>query len=387
MRETEVRYFMQGIKKSENYYSALKWLFDLPDLKRVVLTSAYTDARGVNLILDSLIEHKNIVSIYTGINNGVTSFEAIKLLTDNDITVYGIDTANPSTIFHQKAYLACSEYVVRAVMPSANLTWRGLTTNFEGGVTLELHAGAGLKLKTEFFSALYELRKRFPDNFVKFRTQNDLVANKPLLANSKQRNRRITSDTLKTAPTRTSMKPEVMKIPPGNKSNSLELAVDQKESSSCVYPYGELIWHARATKRHLNISTEITHGTGSFNLGLGLKGSVIERQQKDFQTYYHFDLFSELDWVKTDSGVEFATSLFDFYIDGVYLGDYLLTISYTQAKATVKQRNTTTSIKWGDNLSRIVNNPSYIGGELSLWRRDKDAETPYVIVLMSPASS
>ena len=143
----------------------------------------------------------------------------------------------------------------------------------------------------------------------------------------------------------------------------------------------------KSYKKTLNISTEITHGTGSFNLGLGLKGSVIERQQKDFQTYYRFDLFSELDWVKTDSGVEFATSLFDFYIDGVYLGDYLLTISYTQAKATVKQRNTTTSIKWGDNLSRIVNNPSYIGGELSLWRRDKDAETPYVIVLMSPASS
>lgn len=386
MQESKIKYFMQGINKSENYYSALKWLFCLPDLERVVLTSAYTDARGINLILDFLITNKDKVVIYTGINNGVTSFEAIKLLTENNICVYGIDTANPSAIFHQKAYIACSKSTVRAIMPSANLTWRGLTTNYEGGVTLELRAAAALNLKIEFFSALKELQNRFPDNFIEFKTHDDLVRNKPFLANSKQRNKRLSYGSLKVSTTRTSMKPEVDRFPAPRESNHLKHPSKPNLSNSYIYPYGELIWHAKATRRHLNISSNITHGTGSFNLGRGLKGSAVEQQKKDFQTYYRSELFSDLDWVETKSGIEFATSLFDFYIDEVYLGAYLLTISYTKAKATIKQRNTTTAIKWGESLSRIINNPSYVGGELSLWKRNNDAETPYAIALISPSS-
>lgn len=399
-------YVFQGSATDITVRDCLCWLLESDKTKKCILTSAYMDGYGVSLVLDNLIglkEGNAFIRIYVGIDNGVTTYEAIKMLVDAGICVTGIDTANIDTIFHQKAYATSATGCKRMVIGSSNLTGRGLLRNYEGVVLLENGTDDGEDYADELENALETLRKEWPDNFVDFHSIDHLHSEKDLLVTAKQRALRLREQLAESSKKgRQNVRPAMPPATRGARKNvqgevncspSFQLAVDATSSgsddlSSDEYELFELIWTTKATKRHLNISSDITHGTGDFNLGKGKSGGYVHDCDLDFQTFYRYGLFDQCDWVSCGdtTGNERTDCRFLVLFNDVNMGIHRLTISYTVAQATRNQKNATTAIKWGEELGTLVKEGDYLGGEISLYSAiTEESDCRFAIVLNSPS--
>ncbi len=391
-------YLLQGNDESKTMLDALNWVLDLSNLDRCIITSAYIDSGGVSLIINMLNKIRTKVIVYCGIDNGVTTYEAICQLVDSGIKVIGIDTANARTIFHQKAYASSSPECGRMLITSANLTERGLLRNYEGGLTIKTFNEQSYSLLNSLEEELNTLQNKYPNNFIQYNTIDDIDADKSLFITSKERSKIIKDSYEKhNEHTRSAMgvasKRKQSKSPRKDSdtdtSNEISNSPDNDDILNDIannIDNIQLIWTATITKRHLNISNKTTHGTGDFNLGKGKKGGLVYDEGYDFQLYYRYDLFADYDWNKSDNGIECAQISFHIYFDNVYKGEFFLTVTYTRADITVEQKNATTAIKWGNELSHLVKNTNYIGGNISLLRSyDTNNETIFTIMLCKPS--
>src|ERR1700730_2951326 len=130
-------FILQGFTP-RTHAEAVRGLFDIPDIERVVLSVAFITESGVDLIKNSLSRHADNTKVFAGIRNDLTSLQGLSGLHGLGLELYAVDTGSRNVIFHPKLYLVRGRRRAGLVIGSANLTLGGLNNNIEAGMLLDL---------------------------------------------------------------------------------------------------------------------------------------------------------------------------------------------------------------------------------------------------------
>jgi HKD family nuclease len=128
---------LQGLT-ANTHVDAIRQLFSLPDIQKVLMSVAFISESGVESIEPELMAHSAHVTVFAGIRNDATSYQGLARLYGLVSELYTVDTGTRTTIFHPKLYLARATKRARLIVGSANLTLAGLNNNIEAGLLLDL---------------------------------------------------------------------------------------------------------------------------------------------------------------------------------------------------------------------------------------------------------
>src|ERR1700682_2140155 len=134
----KAEFILQGFT-TRTHRAAVRELFDVPDLERIVLSVSYIKESGVQEIENQLKAHAAITTILAGVRNEITSHQGVaRLQRIPRIKLYAVDTGSRQVVFHPKFYLVRGRTHARLLVGSANLTLGGLNNNIEAGLMLDL---------------------------------------------------------------------------------------------------------------------------------------------------------------------------------------------------------------------------------------------------------
>jgi HKD family nuclease len=161
-------FILQGFTASA-HIDVLQRLFDLPDIQRVLVSVAFVTEGGVEQIEARLIPHCTRATVFAGIRNDTTSYQALIRLHGIVSHLYTVDTGSRTQIFHPKLYLVRGIERARLVIGSANLTLAGLHKNIEAGMLLDFDlADAADKAMIDNIEGLFAASVTdYPDHVVK----------------------------------------------------------------------------------------------------------------------------------------------------------------------------------------------------------------------------
>ena len=171
-------FILQGFT-SRTHADVVRELFDVTDIKRVVLSVAFVSESGVQQIEKKLKAHGTRVSVFAGIRNDITSHQGlVRLHAITGSTLYTVDTGSRNVIFHPKLYLVRGKANARLAVGSANLTLGGLNNNIEAGMMLDfdLADAADKAVVDEIESRLAALPSEYPSHVVKVSAVSELDA-------------------------------------------------------------------------------------------------------------------------------------------------------------------------------------------------------------------
>ncbi len=384
-------FILQGVTP-QTHAQAVRKLFDVPDIKKVILSVAFVSESGVQQIEAALRAHAARVTVFAGIRNDITSHQGLKLLHDIGVKLYAVDTGSRTVIFHPKLYLVRGRTNARFVVGSANLTLGGLNNNIEAGMLIDFNiADAEDKAVVDEIGArLTALPTDYPEHVVKIGSVADLDG---LLASGRLVDemavsppRPTTSATgmgggdtlprmkLKVVPLRRALakakaapkRPKLPKAPVGVKGGP----VAPKPVPATVGVEFELVWESKPlTRRDLTIpDAKGTHATGSVNLDKGLLP-----EDADHRHYFRDDVFPHLAWATRSSTVDEAFAKFQLVLKGISHGEFDLAIRHTTSTTSeaYKQRNAMTRLSWGP-MREYIARPDLIGRTLALYRDKVD---------------
>jgi hypothetical protein len=385
-------FILQGFT-TRTHVSAVRELFDVPNIQRVVLSVAFVTEAGVDLLTTQLKSCAKHVTVFAGIRNDLTSRQGLGRLHSLGVKLYAVDTGSRNVLFHPKIYLVRGHSRARLVIGSANLTLGGLNNNIEAGIAFDFElADKNDKAVVDSIEAHFDvLPAEYPDHVLK-------VGSVALLDDMQASGRLV--DEMALPPPRPGTTasggssdpvPRIkLKVLPLRKA----LAAAKKAGSKTAKPTAkgktattpapgpavmgvefELVWESKAlTRRDLQIPTAAnTHKTGSINLDQGLLPKEV-----DFQTYFYDEVFAALSWHSRSSTVVEAFARCALVIKGISHGEFDVPISHTTSKvASQKQRNALTRLRWGPMRDYIARE-DLIDRTLALYR-DKADPTRFVL--------
>lgn len=388
-------FILQGVT-TKTHAQAMGELFDVPDIKRVILSVAFVSESGVQQIETALRKHAARVRVFAGVRNDITSHQGLALLHDIGVKLYTVDTGSRAVIFHPKLYLVRGKTNARLVVGSANLTLGGLNNNIEAGMLIDFNLtdAEDIAVVDEIEAQLTVLPAEYPEHVVKVGSISDLDG---LLASGRLVDemaisppRPTTSATgmgggdtvprmkLKVIPLRRALAkakaaPIKPKAPMGAKAG---VVAAPKPVPATVGIEFELVWESKPlTRRDLTIpDAKGTHATGSVNLDKGLLPEDV-----DHRHYFRDDVFPHLAWATRSKTVDEAFTKFQLVIKGISYGEFDLAIRHTTSTTSeaYKQRNAMTRLSWGP-MREYVARPDLIGRTLALYR-DKVDPTRFVL--------
>lgn len=390
-------FILQGIT-TKTHAQAVRELFDVPDIEKVILSVAFVSESGVQQIEAALRTHAARVTVFAGVRNDITSHQGLALLHRIGVNLYIVDTGSRTVIFHPKLYLVRGKTNARFVVGSANLTLGGLNNNIEGGMMINFNlADAEDKVVVDQIEAqLTALPDEYPEHVLKIRSVpnlDELLANGRLVDEMAVTPPRPTTsatgagggDTvprmkLKVIPIRRALakakavpkKPKPPKAPARVKAG---VAAHQAVPAAVGIEF-ELVWESKPlTRRDLTIpNAKGTHATGSVNLDKGLLPEDV-----DHRHYFRNDVFPHLAWTARSKAVDEAYTKFQLVKKGISHGEFDLAIRHTTSitSKAYKQRNAMTRLSWGP-MREYVARPDLIGRNLTLYR-DKVDPTRFVL--------
>lgn len=393
-------FILQGFT-ARTHGDAIRELFDVPNIKRVLLSVAFITESGVHQIGEKLHAHAKKLTVFAGIRNDISTHQGLKLLHSYGGDLYAVDTGARHTVFHPKLYMVRGKQFARAIVGSANLTLGGLNNNIEAGMLLEFDLSKPNdkafvdKIETGFDG----LPADYPDNVIKVSEEKlldewlasgrlvDEMAVPPPRPSSSTGGAAGASDVvprikLKVAALRRALKKA--KAAPKKPAAKKAPKVAKKVAGAIILPPPapasigvdlELVWQSKElAKRDLQIPDGAnTHKTGSINLDQGLL-----QKDTDFQTYFREEVFSALEWTERSPTVEEAFVRCQLVLKGVSYGEFDIAISYTTSKSkTQKQRNALTRLRWG-LMRQYIARTDLIDRTLSLYR---DVQEPKRFVI------
>jgi HKD family nuclease len=384
-------FILQGVTP-QTHAQAVRDLFDVPDIKKVILSVAFVSESGVQQIETALRAHAARVTVFAGIRNDITSHQGLKLLRDIGVKLYAVDTGSRTVIFHPKLYLVRGKSNARFVVGSANLTLGGLNNNIEAGMLMDFNF-ADVEDKAvvdEIEAQLSAMPTDYPEHVLKIGSVADLDG---LLASGRLVDEMAVSpprpttsvtgmgvgDTvprmkLKVAPLRRALAkvkavPKKPKPPKGPVAAKGGVATPKPVSAAVGVEF-ELVWESKPlTRRDLTIpDAKGTHATGSVNLDKGLLPEDV-----DHRHYFRDDVFPHLAWATRSSTVDEAFAKFQLVLKGISHGEFDLAIRHTTSTTskTYKQKNAMTRLSWGP-MGEYVARPDLIGRTLALYRDKVD---------------
>ena len=385
------KFLLQGFT-SGNHLDALRHLFDLSNLEKVIVSVAFLNEAGVDLLSSELSNNGSKTLVFAGVRNDITSLQGLNSLMEHGAKVHYVDTGARQLIFHPKIYFARAKTKARLVLGSANLTLGGLNNNIEASVVFELDFGnpddEALAYAVE--AAFANLTAEYPQHVVRVKGKEDLE--------ELQKEGRLVDESSSDPPTSgrsagTGMTDGLgrikLKLDPLKRSvlrprfPRLPKASDADETTPTkVQPVptgGELVlvWQSKPlVERDLSIPSSATaNPTGSINLDKGLLSKEI-----DHRHYFRDEVFAELTWKKTRRRtVDEAFANFGLIVTGVDHGEFPARIGHTTSKtsAAYRQRNAMTRLSWGP-MKEFVARRSLINRTMSLYRHARH-ESRFVI--------
>lgn len=119
------------------------------------------------------LEAKNVnVKMFIGIDNGITTYQALLEILKSGIKLFVVDIGDYSRLFHQKIYLFKNSYNARLIIGSANLTLGGLISNNESSILLNLDLTNEKELETytKIEEEYRNLELNYPKNIFEIKT-------------------------------------------------------------------------------------------------------------------------------------------------------------------------------------------------------------------------
>ncbi|KMP45835.1 hypothetical protein TU55_08915 [Bacillus cereus] len=386
----------QGISGEWNYRKELNSMLSEEKYEKFTFATAFASENGVNLLEEALMKVGKKVTVYVGVRNGVTTYQALIKLLALGVKVFGVDTGSAAKIFHEKTYTASNKEEAIVLTGSGNLTRGGLVTNIESGTIIQcdLNIPNDRNYYQQCMDDLRILEQEHPLNVYEV---IDVVMAGNLLANG------ILLDEKKTLPrtVKGTSKVDVASIgiPPMKtfiektggkkiekefkKNNNYVLAVpvpDVTDNEFNILNFEE-IWRSKElTERDLNIpSNGGTHTTGSMLLKKGA-------YDIDQQSYFYEEAFRDLIWtpgIGNKAKFLYAKAHFDFQIDGVFIEGFELVLKHdprTDTK-TYLQKQPMTHLLWGGAKSLVAKR--HLLGEIMTVYKDRNNANKYLIEIES----
>jgi HKD family nuclease len=381
-------FILQGFT-AKTHQEAIAQLFDLPNIKRVIVSVAFVNRGGVELLEAQLQKYSAKTKAFIGIRNDITSTQGAKLLLDLKVSLFLVDTGSRSVVFHPKLYLVKGATHARLIVGSANLTIGGLNNNIEAGFAIELDLkNADEKALVEGIEKEFDaLITDYPAHVIGITKAAELYAMqasgrlidemttsppRPSSSAVSPKGDTLSRIKLKVAPLRRNLaaaKKAAVK-PPSTPSPATKTAAAPFAPPAPGIAY-ELVWESKElTRRDLNIpSGKTTNSTGSISLDKGLLPAEV-----DHRHYFREEIFPNLAWGPSNKAtVEEAYTKFQLVLKGISYGEFDLRIAHTKGTTSkaYKQSNAMTRLSWGP-LRDYVGREDLLGRTLALYRDKAD---------------
>ena len=339
----------------------------------MIISVAYLNLGGIELVADDLTALAERVSVFAGIRNGITSKQGLNRLLTAGVKLFVVDTGARGVIYHPKLYLGRSATKASLLVGSANLTMGGLNNNIEAGVeiTLDLTCPVDQDLQQTTEAQFDELPDTYPQNVIAVATAGEI---EDLLASGRVADEQAISSTriMDSGHQLADDVPQIRLAVQPRRATVMMLAppVVAPARERVVLESWERVWQSKAlTERDLGIPTETwTHRTGSINLDKGLLPGTT-----DHRHYFRDTVFDALKWVPGKQGIEEAVARFRLVVKGVTIGDFNLTIAHSTSTTnkSYRQRNAMTRLRWGQ-VQKHVANRNLLQRPLTLFRNRAD---------------
>lgn len=378
------KFIVQGLVDNNDHYAALVQLFNLPNINRCLISTAFANLAGINLLIPNLRQLKDVLTIYVGIRNGISSKQAITLLLENDIHPFCVDTATQAYIFHPKVFLSTSDQYGKLIVGSANLTGGGLVRNIEASIIMDLDFSTkqDLALSNSIFDSYNHLVSSYPENIFRvtdFKYVQELTEAGLLEDESKHIIKSISKLSNPTSEKRKRMVLKTRELRTVQKSRHYSKELDCEAGSLNSKPVinKDLLWISNPlSRRDLNIPDGAnTNRTGSMFFNLGDRTQAI-----NFQHYFRDEAFANAKWEfdKSPGKTHYERSEISFriIIKGIDHGIHKLRISHNTntASAAYKQKNSMTQLHWGRTVRPMIAREDLLGGRMYLYAPEENSD-------------
>ncbi|GLS99256.1 hypothetical protein GCM10007897_06350 [Sphingobium jiangsuense] len=383
-------FILQGFT-TRTHADAVRELFDIDSIERVILSVAFVSESGVQQLEAKIAPHIANTTVFAGIRNDITSHQGLAALLALANDLFVVDTGSRQVLFHPKLYFVRGSERARLVIGSANLTLGGLNNNIEAGMLLDfdLLDAADQATVAAIEAELDKLAADYAANVLKVGAVSDIdillatgrivdeMAVPPPRPGSSSSSTGGNADAiprikLKVNPLRRAIKKADAAKPKSAKAPKQDATVVAAAPAPMPVPKAagvqyEIVWESKPlTLRDLNIPDGAnTNKTGSINLDKGLLPADV-----DHRHYFREEIFNQLDWSGANAKTtEEAYAKFHLVIKGISYGEFDLRIGHTigtESKA-YKQNNAMTRLSWGP-VKTHVGNPDLKDRTLSLYR-------------------
>lgn len=381
-----VHAILQPVVAGDLHAAALRELLRCGWATDFVLSSAYVNSPGVGSVEREISAVGATCQVFVGVRNGSTTGQGLAALLRTGASVYAVDTATRSRIFHAKVYIARSADRAVVIIGSANLTHAGLFNNIEAGARIELDLTdpSDRDFLQKIEGNLRDLPVNFPDNCYPVTTRRQIIE---MIRDGRledERDQRVGTAVgvargggaggarsrlllpYVTPPRRRSRRQRLPGGAPGAPPAPIGTAPH----------FGPIRWEK--PNLHRTDLQLLRRGHDPGVLRLTQARFEVGGPRIDWRTYFRHDLFASLTWTvdPNDPGKEMATAKFSLVVQGVYVGDYDLKLSHKPAWEA-GQGNYTTGVHWGDATPEIRRD-ALIGHTLKLYEPTVSGN-PYII--------
>ena len=375
----KVEFLLQAVTK-HNHADYLNKLFK-QGCEEAVISVAFARTQGVQAIYNAVAAAGQKASVFVGIRNDITSYQALELLLSAGVKVFAVDTGSRGTIFHPKIFIIKHGQQASIVAGSANLTFGGLHNNIEASslISLNLADAEDQRFYAESCNAFQAMQAAFPDHVI---LVTDTAAIKALFDTG-----RLSDETIKPKNPGTAKSPPAgdglapmplhrrfpVSVIKKTKEGQLvdQLDTEGKEDKPAFQPSTEdfyRVWQSNELKeRDLNVpSGGNTNPTGS----MYWKKGAYEIDQRH---YFRDNVFADLNWQVDASRPHYerTTATFHIVTAGESQGSFELKLSHNTNtdSATYKQSNSMTQVSWGEAKPFIAQR-RLLGRIMHLYRKD-----------------
>ena len=361
-----------------------------------MVSVAFARKNGADILCNNILNNKKVL-FFIGINNGVTSKQALEYLIDQNVhqDIYLVNTGTSQQIFHPKVFCFYDVASKQGVLSlgSSNLTSGGFEKNIEANIllyidstnwdlidTIDINLNS-IKADCIHLKSKTQLDDLLKDGFLEDETKKTVVeARSSVTQNSGSS--KIPKITLKTVIKSQTASPSTPATTGTTASPSTPVTTGAMASASTagfiIPPQYQQVWKSKElTQRDLCIPKgQNTHQTGS---RLWRKGESNLDQLHEFYSL----IFSNLNWYpkKNSQHLLKAEGNFKIYIYTAYQGQYSLTLTHnTDTKSrSYQQKNSMTSISWGAAKS-IIASSAYLGKHMYLYKSSVQTD-PFILMI------
>ncbi len=384
----EIQILGQGYEKdSENSVgNHLMELLSDKEFQSFTAISAFISQAGVTGLssyIEKGKEHLETITFITGVDQKGTSKEALEALIKLDVNAYVF--YQPSiTIFHPKIYLFEGAQKSVLIIGSSNLTAQGLFSNIETSLLLRINNEDDNEIITQlkkYYKGLFDFTepnlKKLNKKLIRALVKADVVPTEEERKAIQDKAKKVGNKETKKLIYKIFPKREIAKIPSSfrkrKKSSKQKETKKQKvtaKGNQVTFDENFLLWESgKLTKRDLNISTRKgTNRTGSMLFKKGKNKDIDQRH------FFRDEIFSSLNWQndsrKKLSHLERTTTKFSVIVEGKEKGIFELKLTHNSKTdtTTYKQKNSMTSISWGE-AKEFIAKKDLIGKTVKLYQQ------------------